>query len=153
MSAPRSTMPICISKSIGTPSSPVVAYRMASSRSCDVDTKARSTPPRMPCSFGCQKAAGSTPPETPRYTRVTRVSLLALTTSELMAWIGFGEARASAHWSRVEPPANAFLDQEPRLVQLAQLGALARQLRVELAKSHGGARHDALALDRPAAAA
>eukprot|EP00967_Tisochrysis_lutea_P057842 scaffold73385_cov31-Tisochrysis_lutea.AAC.5 len=72
MSAPRSIMPICTSKSIGAPASPALAYRMASSRTCDVDTKARSTPPRMPCSLGCQKVAGSTPPETPRYTRVTR---------------------------------------------------------------------------------
>mmetsp|Transcript_38499 Transcript_38499/g.106258 ORF Transcript_38499/g.106258 Transcript_38499/m.106258 type:complete len:432 (-) Transcript_38499:943-2238(-) len=85
-SAPRSTMPISISKTmLGLPGA--VAYCIATSRSKVVDMKAVSTPPQAPCSSGSQKSSGSTPPAKPRYTLSTLVSLLALTITLLMTWV------------------------------------------------------------------
>lgn len=64
-----------------------LAYCKATWRSNVVDMNAHSTPPRTPCSFALRSLSGSTPPDTPRYTLATLVSLDALTIAELIAWI------------------------------------------------------------------
>jgi len=64
ISAPRSTMPCLISKTIGVP--PVSAYETAMLRSVVVDMKPPSTPPRTFSLLGCQKGSGRSPFAEPR---------------------------------------------------------------------------------------
>jgi hypothetical protein len=56
---------------------------MATCRLSVVLMKPKSTPPHTLNSLGCQKAVGSRPIDTPRYTLVALVSLPSLTTAEL----------------------------------------------------------------------
>jgi hypothetical protein len=64
MSAPRSIMPIWISKTMPRP--PLAAYCIATFLSVVIDMKAPSMPPLTPCSLGFQNSGGSAMPETPR---------------------------------------------------------------------------------------
>mmetsp|Transcript_30395 Transcript_30395/g.97015 ORF Transcript_30395/g.97015 Transcript_30395/m.97015 type:complete len:243 (+) Transcript_30395:173-901(+) len=83
-SAPRSTMPICISNK--RPALPLAypAYRMATPRSVVVDMKAASMPPLTPKSFAVQNESGRDLPAKPRYTGIAFVSFDSLTMHELM---------------------------------------------------------------------
>ena len=76
-SAPRSTMPICISKMV---EALPCAYTSAWSRSVVVEEKPNSTPPATPASFGSQKAVGSFTSRKPRHTLRAIVSFDSLMT-------------------------------------------------------------------------
>ena len=86
MSAPRSIMPILISKTIEVWwSAPLPAYSIATSRLGVVDMKANSTPPRTPYSLGTRSSLERLRLEMPRYTFCTCESLPSLTTALLIA--------------------------------------------------------------------
>ena len=66
-----------------------------------VEEKPSSTPPLSPNSSFSKKEAGSAPRVEPRYTRHAFMSLLALSTHELIAWIVVASASArkgSSEW-------------------------------------------------------
>ena len=86
MWAPRLVAPMLISKTVAAHLR-CAAYSSATLRSSDVDKKEYSQPPRTLYSSECQKASGSTPPESPRYTVPHCVSFEHLTMHEAMQWM------------------------------------------------------------------
>lgn len=85
MSAPRSTMPMRIAKSMLPPVPD--EYSIATAGSMVVLMNAYSTPPRAPASSGFQNWGGRARPLTPRYTVPGFINRPSLTIALLMQWI------------------------------------------------------------------